>query len=165
MQRTTWNRRNGNWEKVEDRVDWSHMTDPSGLVLGVGLVTVFHRPAMPKSAEVGPGGLHRDSKVVDIKSLLKELRSSILRYQDSVVGKALAACREPQKRRSIQETMRRGSEYGILLWEEFLVLPGPKARARSRRSFMSSPTCPLRRSVKPVCETEERMPRIARLSH
>ena len=43
--RTTWTRREGQWVKCEDQVEWSHLEDPSSLIPDVGdcVVTVFHK--------------------------------------------------------------------------------------------------------------------------
>ena len=77
--RTTWSRKDGVWTKVEDRVDWKTMDDPSGLIPNVGerLVTIFHKPEVSLSAEAGPSHLHPDSKVSDLKRRLKELHAPV----------------------------------------------------------------------------------------
>ena len=77
--RTTWSRKDGVWTKIEDRVSWKTMDDPSGLIPNVGerLVTIFHKPEVPLSAESGSGHLHADSKVSDLKRRLKELHAPV----------------------------------------------------------------------------------------
>ena len=76
--RTTWSRKDGVWTKM-DRVSWKTMDDPSGLIPNVGerLVTIFHKPEVPLSAESGSGHLHADSKVSDLKRRLKELHAPV----------------------------------------------------------------------------------------
>ena len=77
--RTTWSRKDGVWSKVEDRVDWKAMDDPSGLTPNVGerLVTIFHKPEVPLPAEASSSHLHPDSKVTEMKRRLKELRAPV----------------------------------------------------------------------------------------
>lgn len=78
--RTTWIRREGQWVKCEDRVEWRHLEDPSSLILDVGdcVVTVFHKiTALPEPVDSSPGHLTADSKVGDLKARLKQLSAPI----------------------------------------------------------------------------------------
>ena len=55
--RTTWTRREGQWVKCGDRVEWSHLEDPSSLIPDVGdcVVTVFHKiTALPEPVDSSP---------------------------------------------------------------------------------------------------------------
>ncbi len=77
--RTTWSRKDGVWSKVEDRVDWKAMDDPSGLIPNVGerLVTIFHKPEVPLPAEASSSHLHPESRVTEMKRRLKELHAPV----------------------------------------------------------------------------------------
>ena len=77
--RTTWTRRDGQWVKVEDRVDWSQLEDASSLIPDVGdrVVTIFHKPSVQQHSEASSGHLTQDSKTSDMRARLKQLSAPV----------------------------------------------------------------------------------------
>ena len=77
--RTTWVRKDSQWTKVEDRVDWSQLEEASALIpaLGDRIVTIFHKPSVPQSAEAPPGQLTEESRASDMRNRLRHLSAPI----------------------------------------------------------------------------------------
>ena len=81
--RTTWVRKDGNWEKIEDRVNWTVLEDPSQIIEGGGdrMVVYFHQ--QPKEVPAELVGVDVDGlRVVDLKARLKSLGKPIWGAKD-----------------------------------------------------------------------------------